>query len=238
MDLAASQLNLRDLSTRIAMEMMRHVRDESTKAYGPAIIEWARSYGAQFTDEAVALDNLRRAMPEPANWPAVEVTPASKISLNNDAPKVVKPRTTPATPGKTVKDFQKISVPEGVTAPLCMIEKKNGANKGQICGKTAAYHVAAHRPNEVEACRNLKCNHCFCGIHIKTAETDEASAYQKLADAANGNGNPVSINVGGQKESVKPETQAALDEEKGKQFGNAVLNKLLNKVSTRVDGQK
>lgn len=238
MDPTESHLNLRDIATRIAMDMMRHVRAESIEGYGPIIIEWAKNYGAQIENEKLALERLWRALPEPAHWPTVEVTPATKISLNNDTPKIVKPRTTAAVVGKTAKDFQKITVPDGVKGPLCPVERKSGSNKGQPCGKTAVYVTAAHRPNDNEDCRNLVCGHCFCGTHIKGAESDDAAAYDKLAAAASADGNTVSINVGGKKETIKPEVQTALDEDKGKQFGNAVLDKLMQKVKSKADGQK
>lgn len=232
MNEAASSLNAKDLATNIAMNMLKQVRKEVVGSLGQLIVAWAREHGATIKDEASALSILQSKIPDPMNWPAIEVTPSTKLVTNNETPKQTRPRAAPSANAgkKALTDFKKVEVSDGVKAPTCPILKKTGDKAP--CGKTCKYALDEHDPKEDPMCRLLTCNHCFCGTHIKSVASDETAAYDNLSKASNNNGKPVTVSgsAGGQETQIGSKIMGALTENEGKSIGAGVMEKLMNKV--------
>lgn len=236
MNEASGNLNAKDLATNIAMNMLKQVRKEVIAGIGPILVAWAREYGATIKDENGSLHLLQSKIPDPMNWPSIEVTQSAKLVTNNETPKQTRTRQPSAKAGasKALTDYKKVEVPDGVKPPLCPVLKKSG-NKDP-CAKAAKYALDEHDPKDNPECRLLTCNHCFCGTHIKKVDSDETAALDNLSKASNNTGKPVTVSGGGggaaapQETQIGPKIMGALTENEGKAIGAGVMDKLMSKI--------
>lgn len=235
MNEASGNLNAKDLATNIAMNMLKQVRKEVVGAIGPVLIAWAREHGATFKDESGALSILQSKIPDPQNWPAIEVTQSHKLVTNNEAPKPARTRAPAASAGgKALGDFQKVEATDGIKAPTCPVLKKTDKTP---CGKVAKYALDEHNLANPE-CKTLTCNHCYCGTHIKKVASDETAAYDNLNKASKSDAKPVTVSGGGAAADtpIGPKIMGALTEQEGKQIGTGVMEKLMSKIKKNNDG--
>ena len=229
MNEASGNLNAKDLATSIAMQMLKQVRKDVVGSLGPLLLAWARENGATIKDDASALTILQSKIPDPMNWPSVEVTASAKLTTNTETPKQTRPRQTNSS--KALTDFKKVEVPDGVKAPTCPVLKKTGDKSA--CGKVCKYALDEHDPKDNPECRLLTCNHCFCGTHIKKVASDETAAYDNLSKASNNGSKPVTVSGGGagaQETQIGSKIMGALTENEGKAIGAGVMDKLMSKI--------
>lgn len=225
MEGSPNKINMKTLAQAMATCMLKETHKTCVSGLGPVLTAWAKEFGANFEDEEQALKRLQDLLPEPTNWPVVELVPGSGLKTNTGPPKAP----TRKVEGLKAGDFTKIEVPDGVTPPTCPAVKKSGKDKGSACGKPSKYLLPEHDTDNPE-CAALTCNHCYCGTHITKAATEDTAAYDRLNAATNSDNRPV--NIGGDT-AVNTSNLAALNEDTGKEVGDSVMDGLLAKFQSQ-----
>jgi hypothetical protein len=217
-----TRVNTKDVVTRIAGDLLRYMRNRTTHEYGRYVIQWAKEYGATITpeQEASALERLKNTIPEPAQWPSLEVVSNTAQIVKTTKNKPAGTRT--ASGAKKSTDYRELVVPEGREAPKCNVLLASGGNKGNACGKVCCRVLDEHDMTDDE-CINMRCNHVFCGQHVsKAGNNDEVKALDRLQKEEA----PIVSNG----KVVDTKIASEVSEAKAANAGNSAMAKILSKL--------
>ncbi len=187
-----SRINMKEVATAIGMQMLKHTYNIATREQAKMIIEFARNKGADIPkeEEDDAIAELRDLLPEPVQWPTLELNTAGGVSTNSKAPgkpsKAAKKSDDGSSSDKAAtrkaKDFNELKAPAG-TVITCKVEIKSGDRKGKYCGRECKRVLDEHDPSD-PVCAKFECAHMFCGTHIvKAAGGSSVLALGRLEGA-------------------------------------------------------
>lgn len=239
-----SSLNMKEISTAIAMQMLKSARHEAVVVHAKRMIEFARKWGATIPpdQESQAINELKEFFPEPATWPSLKVTTESGTlsSSTSAAPRGRPKQDSDPDPKDNSKrkasDYAELKVPDGVSPPLCPAAIKSGDRDGQACGKVCKRVLDGHNP-EIPECAQFKCNHMFCGTHItKAAGMNSTAARKRLEKTPDPSSSPVTVTEEGKTTSLNTVAVEELKPEVSSGAGKSTLSKILAKVNARNKG--
>lgn len=200
-----ANLTAKDMVTRVAGEVLSYMHKQLSGETGKIAIEWARQLGANIPadQEAAAIQKLRDMIPEPAQWPLIEIkthdgVAQSKLVKGSNKPKAPTSGTGgkkgPAGGGRKSESYPALIIPPGQEAPKCQVILGSGANKGNMCGRVCSRVLDEHDMTNQE-CVSMKCRHIFCGQHVsKGGGGDEIKAYDRLTKSTEKAGAPIVSN--------------------------------------------
>lgn len=226
------RVNTKDVMTSIVARTMTYVHGQIMKDYGKLFVQWAKEYGANINDDQVsgALERLQVLIPEPVQWPSLEVKARDGMTV-----KSTKPPRAPHTKedhgtgkkSRKAADFNPLVVPDGMQPPTCQVKYKSGNKKGQFCGRPCVRVLDEHDMTD-DNCINLRCNHMFCGMHIsKAGGNKEVAALDRLkkaeaAETITANGKTIDANATSGISEASAETAAS-----------ATMQKIMARVKNR-----
>lgn len=240
-----SSLNMKEIATSIAVQMLKHAHHEAVIVHSKQIIEFARKWGATVPPdlESQAINELRDWFPEPATWPTIKVaTETGTLSTSTASAPRGRPKQDsdpePKSDGAKLKaaDFADLKIPDGVSPPLCPVEIKQGDRKGQSCGKVCKKVLPEHDPEDPK-CAKLECNHAYCGTHITKAQGSNSGAARKRLEkavaAATSGSDPVTVTEEGKTTTLNTGVLDELKPATTSGAGKAALSKIFEKVKAR-----
>jgi hypothetical protein len=234
-----SSLNMKEVATTIAMQLLKHTHREVVVVQSKQIIEFARKWGAVISpeQESNAINDLKAFFPEPASWPTIKVVPeVGTLSTSTAAAPRGRPKQDSDPEPKDnnkrkAADFAELKVPDGQAIPNCPAAMKSGDR--DICGKPCRRVLDGHDPS-IPECAQFKCNHLYCGTHItKAAGMNTGAARKRLEKTPDESAAPVTVKENGKTttldtgvlDELKPATSAGA--------GKAALSKIFDRVNQR-----
>jgi len=232
----ASQVNFKDVATAMSMRMLKYLYNQAKTEHAVMIIEWARKRGANIApgEENAAISELVDMLPEPGNWPQLELNPVSgQISTNAKAPKIKDGDDSDKATSRKAADFGELKLPEGVEV-TCPVETKSGARKGQPCGRKCTRVLDEHDPSDPR-CASFKCEHMYCSMHVaKVGKMDSTLALARLEKAKDAKAAPIVATQDGKTTVVDTKMLGEL-EPADNTVASSVMAKLLSKVAKRTE---
>lgn len=221
-------INTKDLTQRIAAEILLQFHAQAATANKKALLTWARNNGAEIAtdDEDVTIEALQKELVVPARWPEIQFRTATGTVAASKSPPATKSASTRKS-SKKAADFGVLKVPKGMDTPKC--PAKLTTREGP-CGKACKRVLPEHDPENIDACRKLVCNHMYCGLHVtKVGDNSTLNKVDKLKKGA-GSKKVSSSEGDGQ---IDVETLKAKD---GKRDASATA--VMSKLRARLASQK
>lgn len=243
-----SKLNPKDITTRIAADVLGMVFEQARNEVAKKMMEVARGWGATIPTESETqfLNQIGDLFSPPAAWPSVEIVGGvsnssgseggGEIAVSKKAPGSRKRQTSDKAPKSTKKaaDFRSLTVVPGQAVPKCPAIMKSGDRKDQPCGRECNKVTDEHDTSIAECARN-ECGHCFCGTHVVKAAEATGGNVSKNRDADDPDKKPVFYNDDGGETKINSSAIGTIDQGRSADVTRSTMEKLKAKMAARRD---